>query len=186
MDIQNITEILGNFDMQISEKSDGAYQSTIGEKACKYAIAALNELEQYRQLGTVDEIKKSLDELRLWHKSHTNELIKNPFANQSTLICHNCDHKDEYIEELEITVEEYEQIGTADECRAAREKMKPKKIHKRVDGTLHEEERAYIYCPSCKSYIKELNYFTNCLTNEKFCPTCGQALDRTENESEKK
>lgn len=174
MDIQNIIEILGNFDMQVSEKSDGAYQqSTIGEKACKYAIAALNELEQYRQLGTVDEIKKSLDELRLWHKSHTNERIKNPFANQSTLICHNCDHKDEYIEELEITVEEYEQIGTADECRAAREKMKPKKA---VEDTSETAMYCRVYiCPSCGKKFTGGSISNNCYH-------CGQALDWSESE----
>lgn len=183
MDIQNITEILGNFDMQISEKSDGAYQSTIGEKACKYAIAALNELEQYRQLGTVDEIKKSLDELRLWHKSHTNELIKNPFANQSTLICHNCDHKDEYIEELEITVEEYEQIGTTDECRAAREKMKPKKII--LNSEPDREYEDYI-CPSCKDILQQRRKGATAILiyHFKHCPNCGQALDWTESESD--
>lgn len=176
MDIQNVIEILGNFDMQVSEKSDGAYQSTIGEKACKYAIAALNELEQYRQLGTVDEIKKSLDELRLWHKSHTNERVKNPFANQSTLICHNCDHKDEYIEELEITVEEYEQIGTVDECRAAREKMKPKKAAE--DPSTTAMYCGVYICPSCgKKFIGGIS---------NNCYHCGQALDWTESERDKK
>ena len=37
----------------------------------------------------------------------------------STSICHNCDHKDDYIEELEAEVEEYRKIGTVEECRAA-------------------------------------------------------------------
>lgn len=45
-----------------------------------------------------------------------NPKIKNVFANSSTQICHNCDHKDEYIEELEAEVEEYRTIGTPEEC----------------------------------------------------------------------
>jgi hypothetical protein len=32
------------------------------------------------------------------------------FANTSTSICHNCDHKDEYIEELEVEVEELQAL----------------------------------------------------------------------------
>lgn len=46
------------------------------------------------------------EELERWHTDHINEKIKNPFAYTSTLICHNCDHKDEYIEELESKIEE--------------------------------------------------------------------------------
>ena len=131
-------------------------------------VKMLEELEQYRQIGTVDEIKKSLDELRLWHKSHTNERIKNPFANQSTLICHNCDHKDEYIEELEITVEEYEQIGTVDECRTAIEKRMPMKpIIKTIKDII------FSACPKC---------FCFSAPGSTYCRFCGQALDWTESE----
>lgn len=152
------------------------------DEVCDFAISAFEELEQYRQIGTVKDVKNGMEELSRWHTSRINKKIKNPFAYTSTVGCFNCDHKDEYIEDLEYTVKQYEQIGTEEECRAAREKMKPKKIIKRVDGTLHDTERAYIYCPSCRSYIKELNYFTNCLSKEKFCPSCGQALDWSESE----
>lgn len=38
-----------------------------------------------------------------WHTDKVNDKIKNPFAWTSTLCCHNCDHKDEYIEELEAS-----------------------------------------------------------------------------------
>lgn len=53
------------------------------------------------------QLKKWLEELARWRTSVVNEKIKNPFAQTSTLICHNCDHKDEYIEELE-----YEQVDS--------------------------------------------------------------------------
>ena len=43
------------------------------------------------------------EELERWHTDKVNEKIKNPFAWTSTLCCHNCDHKDEYIEELEAS-----------------------------------------------------------------------------------
>ena len=58
----------------------------------------------------------ALEEVQRWHTSEINPKIKNVFANTSTQICHNCDHKDEYIEELEAEVEEYRTIGTPEEC----------------------------------------------------------------------
>lgn len=83
----------------------------------------INELEveinQYRVLGTVEEIRSKMEELTRWHSDRLNSRIKNEFAAMSTLICHNCDHKDEYIEELEAEIEEYRAIGTVEECRVA-------------------------------------------------------------------
>ena len=73
------------------------------------------ELEAYRAIGTVEEIQKKFDELDRWHTDRINENIKNPFAYTSTLVCHNCDHKDEYIEELEAENAEFKSIGTVEE-----------------------------------------------------------------------
>lgn len=54
---------------------------------------------------TIEAISAKLEtankELERWHTDKINDKIKNPFAWTSTLCCHNCDHKDEYIEELE-------------------------------------------------------------------------------------
>lgn len=87
-------------------------------------IKALEEIQKYREIGTVEEIKEHLAELERWHTDHVNKNIKNPFAWKSTLVCHNCDHKDDYIEELEAEIEDYHEIGTPDECRMAVEKQK--------------------------------------------------------------
>lgn len=76
--------------------------------------------------GRRKEIEKAislLEELKRWRTDQINEKIKNPFARTSTLICHNCDHKDEYIEELEFELDEYQAIGTVEKCRKAREKQ---------------------------------------------------------------
>lgn len=173
MDIQNVIEILSNFDMQVSAKADGAYQSTTGEKACKYAVAALEELAQYRQIGTVKDVKNGMEELSRWHTSRINKKIKNPFAYTSTVGCFNCNHKDEYIEDLEYTVKQYEQIGTEEECRTAREKMKPKKV---VEDTSETAMYCRVYiCPSCGKKFTGGSISNNCYH-------CGQALDWTESE----
>lgn len=53
-------EALNNFDMQVSAKADGAYQTTIGEMACKVAVKALTEIQQYRVIGTVEECREAM------------------------------------------------------------------------------------------------------------------------------
>lgn len=92
------------------------------KQALTIAIQALEEIQQYREIGTVEETQKKMEELERWHTDRINENIKNPFAYTSTLICHNCDHKDEYIEELESEVAEYKTIGTIEEFKALKEK----------------------------------------------------------------
>lgn len=58
-----------------------------------------------RAADTIEALSEKLEtankELERWHADKINDKIKNPFAWTSTLCCHNCDHKDEYIEELE-------------------------------------------------------------------------------------
>lgn len=49
--------VLKDFDKQVTAKADGACQTTIGEMACKVAISALEEIQQYRALGTVEELQ---------------------------------------------------------------------------------------------------------------------------------
>lgn len=62
---------------------------------------------------------KALEEVQCWHISAINPKIKNVFANRSTQMCQNCDHKDEYIEELEAEIAEYRAIGTPEECQTS-------------------------------------------------------------------
>lgn len=49
--------VLKDFNKQVTSKADGAYQSTIVKMACKVAVADLEEIQQYRALGTVRQIK---------------------------------------------------------------------------------------------------------------------------------
>lgn len=85
---------------------------------------AIDELQRIRpyveivpqRAEALDVAIKALEEIQRWHTSEVNPNIKNVFANMSTQICHNCDHKDEYIEELEAEIEQYRAIGTPEEC----------------------------------------------------------------------
>lgn len=99
----------------VKKENLGEYYSNL--ENCKKEIEACNVAV------------KALEENQRWHISEVNPNIKNVFANLSTQICHNCDHKDEYIEELEAEIEQYRAIGTPEECRAAVE-QKAKKLLK--------------------------------------------------------
>lgn len=77
----------------VRKKSLGEYYSNL--ENCKKEIQAC------------EVAVKALEEVQRWHTSVINPNIKNEFANTSTQICHNCDHKDEYIEELEAEVGQY-------------------------------------------------------------------------------
>ena len=54
-------EVLKDFGNQVSVKADGAYQSTIGEKACDVAIKALEEVQKYRAIGTPEECRAATE-----------------------------------------------------------------------------------------------------------------------------
>lgn len=113
----------------------------------------------------IDVAIKALEEIQRWHTSEINPKIKNLFANTSTQICHNCDHKDEYIEELEAEVEEYSAIGTLEECRAAVEKQKAKKpMHVTNSYFGYQKHKEHVgYCPDCGHQVKEPYGCPNCL-----------------------
>lgn len=145
------------------------------------AIKALEEIQKYRAIGTVEEIKQQLSELERWHTTEINPKIKNVFANTSTQICHNCDHKDEYIEELEAEMEEYLAIGTPEECRVAVEKQKAKKpiiksrsVYDDDNGDYLSDEE-YTVCPSCNPMREVYMGWT-------YCRWCGQKIDWSDEE----
>lgn len=127
---------------------------------------ALQEYPKFRAIGTVEEISAKLEELEWWHKSEVNSKIKNVFANTSTRICHNCDHKDEYIEELEAEVEE---------LQALKEKSVAKKpIEQGTDDKT-------IYKCSCGNVLME-KYSDGLICGfiTDYCEVCGQKLLRAD------
>lgn len=82
----------------------------------KYRMHTAGQVAGEGGMEDLEMAVQALEEVQRWHTSVINPNIKNEFANTSTQICHNCDHKDEYIEELEAEVEEYRAIGTPEEC----------------------------------------------------------------------
>ena len=124
------------------------------------AVQVLKEIREYREIGTVEDIQKKMEELDRWHTDKINENIKNPFAYTSTLICHNCDHKDEYIEELETENAEYKSIGTVEELKAY-------KLGDCMNDCEHYDNCSnYIYS---KGYNKAIDDFVTRIYNKLGC-----------------
>lgn len=128
----------------------------------KYRMHTAGQVAGEGGMEDLEMAVQALEEVQRWHTSVINPNIKNEFANTSTQICHNCDHKDEYIEELEAEVEEYRAIGTVEECQAAMEKQIPYKPSRK---------KLVWGIGKCKCGVEFLDRKTG------FCGNCGQKLD---------
>ena len=92
------------------------------------------------------------------------------------------DHAGDVNEALEIAkqaleeIQQYRAIGTVEECRAAVEKQKPKKIEyegsSTQDGFTHYRMGK---CPDCDRWYRNTDDII-------YCSGCGQALDWSEEE----
>lgn len=120
--------------------------------AIEEAIKALKEIQQYREIGTVEEVERNARDLKrqIEHSERLAEILK---ATQNLL------------EKREILLKEYCKIGTVEECRAAVEKQKPKKPYRNY------EKFSGLWC-RCGWYLGQ----KQCL-DIKYCPNCGQAID---------
>lgn len=62
-------------------------------------------------------------------------------------------------------IQQYQEIGTVEECREAVEKQKPMKVKE-----IHVDE---YYCPACGAE----NMADQGIVEDRHCPYCGQRLD---------
>ena len=106
-----------------------------GAEKCEWAVAiqALEEIKQYRAIGTVEELQYAV--LAKEELERRNKYLV-PVVN-----------KERY------ELEQYRKCGTVEEFKALKEKAEPKKII--------EEEIKVIKCPSCGSHEIN-NYCSKC------------------------
>ena len=95
---------------------------------------ALEEIQQYREIGTVEELKNA--------KMYIDLAKKHGTVGKAIDAC-----------------AEYEAIGTVEECRAAVEKQKPKKAVKRSFVIPYE---GIDVCPNCKELINKKQHHCKC------------------------
>ena len=122
----------------------------------KCLINALEEIQQYRAIGTPDKIKEELDRLR-----NDNDCQGLYFTLE--------ERQDLARQHREL--EEYRAIGTPDECRAAVEKQKAKKPIIKYEQTHDCVTEIEWKCPVCGTNYVEL---APC---GEWCRYCGTKLD---------
>lgn len=137
------------------------YVPTSDLEALDMAIKALKEIQQYREIGTVEELKNV-----------GIVLIK----------------RNKTLERMIDECMEYEKIGTVEECWEAREKQIPKKpVCKPKPYNESVGFNDEWFCPSCGAYI---GYFYEGMDEPEqmeYCNECGQHIARDwsdENEDE--
>lgn len=136
------------------------------------------------------KLSEANEELERWHTDCINSNIKNPFAWTSTLICHNCDHKDEYIEELETVTTERQMAFHYNWWRLCSEQLpekskesnKPESItsdyvlFKTVDGNIYKGFYSY----DSKTWIDFQHYFefeSDLIVAWKLLPQSNNTID---------
>ena len=135
--------------------------------AIEEAILALKEIQQYREIGTVEQIENQKENLNVayqiisdYEQYGTIEDFKKAQRYMRLVKAHGT------IGQVIDSCAEYEEIGTVEECREAVEKQKPKKPRD------IEYDYSYFICPTCGEGI----YVSDNFESHKFCLNCGQAI----------
>lgn len=122
------------------------------EEFVKCCVEALKEIQQYREIGTVEEIKTAKKYIDLKKKCGT--------PTNTIDVC-----------------AEYVAIGTVEECRGAMEKQKAKKPKLKYKPRFLG--KTMYTCPNCGNCC--LEEFANERQRNNYCWDCGQKLDWNEN-----
>ena len=176
---QEAIEVLKNNYPKMCKMVNGRYQggfdnteSDFGQ-ALTMAISVLKEIQQYREIGTVEELTDFKNMKVRLEKYHANInvsrliecFIETVFENtkhEGFIILTNQEAKD---------YEAYCSIGTVEQCREAVEKQKTKNskiIHK--SGAIHYN------CPSCGLNLMEIKNNIQFGHIPMYCEYCGQAI----------
>lgn len=136
---------------QTYDKTDSIYKSNELDDMFKLVIKALKEIQQYRAIGTVEEISKLIKFL-------------------------SCDDDTSILEDLRMLIE-YSAIGTIDEFKDLKEKSVAKKPIEKV--LPYSEEYGFNSewkCPTCGAYV---GYFSEGMSEPEqmeYCNECGQHI----------
>lgn len=146
---------------EVKELDDTLYAySDAYMEALEVALYALKEIQNYRKLGTLEELAKAKKYIDLAKKHGT-------------------------IGEMIDECAEYEEIGTVEEFREASEKQKAKKpllVSKKEK--IMEGDYVHVICPLCGEEIFSCFLFypwNDSQRTHEFCKSCGQAIQWDEN-----
>ena len=134
---------------EVKQLDDTLYAySSVYMEALEVALSVLREIQNYRKLGTLEELARVKKYIDLAKKHGT-------------------------IGEMIDECAEYESIGTVEECREAREKRSPEKCI--IDSC---PDHTHYKCPSCGQIELSIykHGFPRLGRITKYCENCGQAL----------
>lgn len=135
---------------EVKQLDDTLYAySSVYMEALEVALSVLREIQNYRKLGTLEELARVKKYIDLVKKHGT-------------------------IGEVIDECAEYESIGIVEKCREVIEKQKPKKCV--IDSC---PDHTHYKCPSCgKIHLSRYKHGCPSLGRiPRFCEYCGQAID---------
>ena len=145
------------------------------DEAVDTAIKALEEVQQYRQIGKISTCKNAVEICKaMIERGIDPDNIADYIKFEDNLMQRGYDLK-RLLEMMEKN-KQYCQIGTVEECRNAVEKIKQKRVTEKYKSGSPEDIEAYgedaifATCPTC-------GQLQNILWNSSNCGECGQALD---------
>ena len=141
---------------ELKQNIEMPFGSNISNEVSKLAIKALEEIQKYQAIGTVEKF------LQL------SEQFKPHVTDKTSCTERHCNKCDQYRKENE----KYHEIGTVEECREARERQRAKKVKNRklLRGFYNRPYSVRGDCPNCGSEGL-------LSTNTNYCNACGQKLD---------
>lgn len=149
---------------EIKELDDTLYAySNAYMEALEVALYALKEIQNYRKLGTLEELARAKKYIDLSKRHGTiGEMIDECAEYEAIGTVEQVRNQKDNLAVAYKIIDDYESCGTVEECREAVEKQKPKKPVLRNDnGKLRKS------CPVCGCFFSPLS---------RSCPKCGQAI----------
>ena len=134
---------------------------------------ALKEIQNYRKLGTLEELARAKKYIDLAKKHGTiGEMIDECAAYEEIGTIEQVRNQKDNLNTAYKIISDYESCGTVEECRKATEKQKPKKC---IEDSC--PDHTHYKCPSCGKIQKTKydNSTFGCILNN--CSNCGQALE---------
>ena len=141
---------------ELKQNIEMPFGSNISNEVSKLAIKALEEIQKYQAIGTVEKF------LQL------SEQFKPHVTDKTSCTERHCNKCDQYRKENE----KYHEIGTVEECQEARERQRAKKVKNRklLRDFYNRPYSVRGDCPNCGSEGL-------LSTNTNYCNACGQKLD---------
>ena len=167
---------------EVKQLDDTLYAySSVYMEALEVALSVLREIQNYRKLGTLEELARAKKYIDLAKKHGTiGEMIDECAAYEEIGTIEQVRNQKDNLNTAYKIISDYESCGTVEECREAVEKRKPKKpkdslkINPVIDGNgayVDADMTVYLLCPNCGEMI---GIDESC---DKFCRECGQAID---------